>query len=897
MDNHKNEDIKEDNEICFKEDIDINTNNNKVNPKLLLFKSNGIFKRNLFIENPKKSVNFKFSRKQNNSANNISIIHSKSNDKNSKKNFFINRRKRPFFSNYEKKNINQMFNPTTFRGNYSNSSIDPNNIEKSVNKKQRDNSLNIITKSKINANNKENKIYPSTSFHYQNNSLRITIKLKNSSNPSDYHSVRYFNNKNNMLNQESQNNSIIPSAFEKITSTKDLNIHSIQPRSENKTKNNFFRHNLNSINSNNIKNNNSNDLILYKNVIYSNTRNKRKNNLINKLRNYNDIIRKRNDKKNIKCKSQEKSTQKRYSFYKYEEYMDKINKEEINEYKYKLNKMKEINIQEIFKDTIKSYQNKLNDKTKTTNKEDLSQSSHSLVVSNLLSSKSTNNSKDSKENSINKYIRIPIKKSESPRSKYKNRKDNIDDTSSEMPMIMGDYEVKKSGIRKLKRTLTMINLQNTYIKKFKNENILLDSDNSIENSPKIFSEQINQINQIKKKDFLNLSDNIEKEKRNHKIKDIEFDTIKTIEIKDNAKKKKDNEILENLRKKYYQKREKLIKVNRRNLLAKKLLLEKISQMDKKDETKSLSKFSPFANLNYKYKDKDTEKETNERKKNIYEKYYKKNQDKNKFSVRLKNKSSMSFLTNNSINTSHFNFMKEFNEQKSEFSSIHEVFKDENFHRNDNENDLINFDSNENIFNIKEIEDIDNKINFEENKKEIDENKKIEEEKKLKIKLDEEKLNEMIKEEKKKKFEQKFFQNYEKILKSQEKKEEKMKQKLINDEILQELSHNFFNLLEENEKIIKSSTKKEDTKLFIEFREKMNSLKRYSKRELNLYLYRNFKTINTILEECKRDKQIEFRINKFLKLLRDDLCINRKSILQFIKAIDYKPFQNLTMDIK
>ena len=87
---------------------------------------------------------------------------------------------------------------------------------------------------------------------------------------------------------------------------------------------------------------------------------------------------------------------------------------------------------------------------------------------------------------------------------------------------------------------------------------------------------------------------------------------------------KENEIFENLRKHYFQKREKMIKANRRNLLAQKLLLEKIAQMDKKDENKHLSKFSPFSNLNYKYEEKDDIK----RKQKIIDKYYKKNLIKN-----------------------------------------------------------------------------------------------------------------------------------------------------------------------------------------------------------------------------------------------------------------------------
>ena len=117
-------------------------------------------------------------------------------------------------------------------------------------------------------------------------------------------------------------------------------------------------------------------------------------------------------------------------------------------------------------------------------------------------------------------------------------------------------------------------------------------------------------------------------------------------------------------------------------------------------------------------------------------------------------------------------------------------------------------------------------------------------------------------------------------------------------MLEEASNRFFSLLKENEKIIESSKKAEEAELFIEFREKMNSLAKYSKRELNLYIFRNYQVINNLLEECKRDKQRENRINGFIKILREDLeeIYNRREyILKFLKVLDYQPFPNYTLN--
>ena len=438
--------------------------------------------------------------------------------------------------------------------------------------------------------------------------------------------------------------------------------------------------------------------------------------------------------------------------------------------------------------------------------------------------------------------------------------------------------------------------QNTFLKKFREEQLLFDSEASNESSKDQLSAEVNK---IRKKDLLNLSDDLDTNKKNQGIDKIKFDKIKSTPMKSQEKQLKDKEIFENLRKNYFQRREKMIRMNRKNLLAQKLLLEKIVEIDKNNNKnkKYRSKFSPFFNLNYKYEDEEMSK----RKKKILDKYYKKNLNQNKFSVRLKNKSSMSFLTNNnnSINASQLHLISQANDLKSEYFSINDYFNNENTPRNPEDKDkyIIKMNQNENLINLKEIENIDNKINFDENEKEKKENEINRNKEKDKIKIDEIKLNKMIKEEKKKKFENEFFKKYENIIKAYEKKE-RLQKKLITNEMLEEAGNIFFNLLEENENIIKSSKKTGDAELFIEFREKMNSLAKYSKKELNLYIFRNYQVINNILEECKRDKQRENRINRFIKILREDLeeILNRREyILKFLKVLDYQPFPNYSLN--
>ena len=115
---------------------------------------------------------------------------------------------------------------------------------------------------------------------------------------------------------------------------------------------------------------------------------------------------------------------------------------------------------------------------------------------------------------------------------------------------------------------------------------------------------------------------------------------------------------------------------------------------------------------------------------------------------------------------------------------------------------------------------------------------------------------------------------------------------VSEKIIEEVNHKIADLIHENDDIIESSSQKEETELFLEFKEKMISLARYSKKEYNLYLVKNYKYIVKVLEDYKRDKEREERIGKFLKALKEDLkmnCMYKSDLWQDIKVIDYQPF--------
>ena len=131
----------------------------------------------------------------------------------------------------------------------------------------------------------------------------------------------------------------------------------------------------------------------------------------------------------------------------------------------------------------------------------------------------------------------------------------------------------------------------------------------------------------------------------------------------------------------------------------------------------------------------------------------------------------------------------------------------------------------------------------------------------------------------------FLEKYEKS-KNDEKDEN------IPEEAYEFIDNQFLNIMRENDEMIKTSAQKEEVELFLEFREKMNSLEKLSKREFNLYILRNYKTLLGILEECKQDKQKEYQINEFLKLLNYDLNMlfyYKKHISHRMKVVNYQPF--------
>ena len=856
---------------------------NRTNSKLLLYHRDSSSKNNLYY--PK-------TQKDNNSKNRKKIIISKENLlKNYKENCLNNNNiNRPLASNLRQKMFNRINNSTSFK----------NHLAKNLTKNN-NNSFNVTSKNKIVSSIDNNFFHPSSSYRNKNQPIKIKFKMKYSSN-SNNHTSQNLINLNSRNNEPSNSIYILDLqnenlSFEKIRSLKNLNLSIIQSfeKPNSNKKNIFQKKNLSSNiifpqtvkkekkikNYNRVKNN-GHDLILYKNVFYSSCPERATNNeILNRLRKFNDEIRLRNDKKTISYKTQEKPVKKKYYFYKYKEYMNKIEKEQINAYKFNLKKKKLIDIQKIFGGDKKG---------KETNNQQLN--NYKTVITG-----GTNNT----------YKKISVKNAR----KINNNTD--ENSSSEMPMIINNYEIRKTGIRKIRRNNTMSYLDKNLVKKKLKEIYFSsnsDNNNTVEHSEENLSAQVNKIKNTDLANF-NLNSGEIFDKKN-KIKNrLGFNIKKNFDmpIKEGGGETEDKKIFEILKKQYYQKREIMIKVNRRNLLAQKLLLQKISELDEQNKNAQKNRGTPFFNLNFKYLQRDN---ISQKKKQILAKYYEKNMSKNQFSVRLKSRSGMSFLTNNSAFSSQMNFDPHEKDHKP-----HEYFNLKDYLNEDippqkdikdlDKVDIIKIENEEeDNFDIKEIEKIDSQINFNEIKEEKEShflnkiNKKDKEkikEKKMKLQFDEEKLNKMIKEEKRKKFENDYFKKYEVITKSHE-KDTKQKIEKITPKTIEKVTNNFLNLLQENDNIIKSIKsykKEEDAKLFIDFKEKMDSLAKYSKKELDLYIYRNLPIINDILDECKRDKLTENRINLFIKLLREDLdeiYSQREIILKYMKVLDYKPFSEL-----
>lgn len=875
MKNQENEIINNYKRIWLNNDI--KSPNNRTNSKLLLYHRDKSNKYNLYYPKSQKDINSKNQKK---------IILSKENLlKNYKENFLKNNNNinRPITSNLRQKMFNKIHNSTATK------SYSAKNLTKDSN-----NSFNVSSKNRF-TSKIDNNIYQSSSYRNKNQPVKIKFKMKYSSNSniSTSQNLINFNSRNNepsksiyILDLQNENLS-----FEKIRSLRNLNLRIIQSfEKQNSNQKNIFQKNNSTstiiipktekkiINYNRVKNN-GHDLILYKNVFYSSFPQGGSNNeILNKLRKFNEETRLRNDKKSISYKTKEKPVKKKYYFYKYKEYMDKIEKEQINTYKFNLKKKKLFSVHEIF-----------GDKKEKVTENQLYHNSYKTLTTG-----GTN--KTYKKKAIKNVNKI--------------NNDIDDNSSSEIPMIIDNYEIKKTGIRKIRRNNTISYLDKNLAKKKLKEIYFssnTDDSNTLEHSKENLSAQVNKIKDVDLVNFNLNSGEIFKKKDKIKTR-LVFNNNKKSETskKGGPSEADDKKIFEILKRQYYQKREIMIKVNRRNLLAQKLLLKKISELDEKSKNALKNRGTPFFSLNFKYFQRDT---LSQKKNEILAKYYEKNMSKNQFSVRLKSKSGMSFLTNNSAFSSQMNFdPNEKNHKQHEYFNLKDYLNEDNLQKDIKDLDKVDIikieNEDEDNFDIKEIEKLESQINFNEIKEEKENhflnkiNKQDKEklkEKKMKLRFDEEKLNKMIKEEKRKKFENDYFKKYEQIAKSHERKDIKQKTEKITPKTIERVTNNFLDLLKENDNIIKSmksSQKEEEAKLFIDFKEKMDSLAKYSKKELDLYIYRNLPIINDILDECKRDKQTEKRINRFIKLLREDLdeiYSQREIILKYLKVLDYKPF--------
>jgi hypothetical protein len=359
------------------------------------------------------------------------------------------------------------------------------------------------------------------------------------------------------------------------------------------------------------------------------------------------------------------------------------------------------------------------------------------------------------------------------------------------------------------------------------------------------------------------------------IDDNEFN-IEMLNDKDLKDKRRDKDAYELLKQKYFKNKERMMLMNKRNIKAQKLLLKKIIESDKDQKSKRPSQLEPFFNLKFKYTDEDI----NPYKQKYFSKYYEKN--KNNITPRGNKES---FNSNNSINKQ-YNSPSPKNIEEDNEIIIKEKNNTEEFHNNNNddksENGKIDEDNkdNDNIDDdIIKNHTYNSIIKKEDNNGIIFINRGIKNLKKSKKNRN----NNIIKE-------KGYLKNFiEKYLNNRKKEDDGGK---VSEKIIEEVNHKFEDLIHENDDIIKSSSKNEEAELFLEFKEKMISLAKYSKKEYNLYLVKNYKYIVKVLEDYKRDKEREERIGKFLKALKEDLkmnCMYKSDLWQDIKVIDYQPF--------
>jgi len=253
----------------------------------------------------------------------------------------------------DKNNKNELFKIHSKLNENKNNDIN-NSKNRPISSKFKKKNLNIFKKS-IEKNNKNGNEKETDSYMFKmkrNNSSIYTIKLNNKSEPVKFENLRYNSNDGTKPDNRKQN---ITSSYKKVNIINNNYISRTNKQniSQNNTIKFYSMDNNNKSNINKIKNfvkksknlsdildnKNESDLIHYKYIFYSSKNNINKN--IDKIKKYNNLIRLRNEQKN-------KNKEKRYSFYKYKEYMNKIEKEDFEMFLKQQAKKNLFNIQEIF---------------------------------------------------------------------------------------------------------------------------------------------------------------------------------------------------------------------------------------------------------------------------------------------------------------------------------------------------------------------------------------------------------------------------------------------------------------------------------------------------------------------------------------------------------------------
>ena len=559
--------------------------------------------------------------------------------------------------------------------------------------------------SNVKNNNKINFFNGSTKYDSEKDLDRLRYQLKNKSEIFGGENLKYKYN----FNDTKQS---ITSSFEKLNSFKN----SLMPRSnrmnfsninkeklkyysiDNQSKNNsnyirkyFFYKNEKTKSLDYIfENKNNNNLICYKNVFYS-TR-KGSSDTLNKIKLYNDLIRSRNTK-NIHNKKMSLEKGKRYSFYKYKEYMNQIEKEDIKLYKKEKERKDLINIREIFCNTssrnnsliIKGNQNEQNINKNNDNINQDLKGINIIKKENIIKEENTIKENKKIKNNQNISRKNSPKKKKNPKRKIKRKK--VDDDSkytynsySQSDIVINNFDSGATN-KKSKIANAEIRQKENSFKNIIKENIL---------DPEINNKSIRKKTEPaepppeKKEDYIT-------EILENNINITEFDNQVSTK---NKQKSKNIHIIDIVKDNYLQKREELMKRNKLNLMAQKLLLQKIKEAEKLQKGKRPSQFSHFFNLKY----KNLEDDLQNKEKMILNKYYKKISNK-KYNVRLRNKNSISFYnnTNNSMNSSINDYM----EQLSEFNN----FLKQNIDKKD---------ESINILNNLDLSNNDNKNNEENN---------------------------------------------------------------------------------------------------------------------------------------------------------------------------------------